>query len=215
LDLDHPDVQAYIRKVMDRVLNVWGFDLVKLDFLFAAAPFGNAEETRAGRMIRAMKFLREVCGSKLILGCGVPVMPAFGYTDYCRIGTDVSLDWDDKMYMRLLHRERVSTKNAIGNIVARRELNNRVYGNDPDVFFLRDDNIKLKEEQKESLMKLDALLGNVFLISDDPGKYSDEMIRKYKEARHLSEAKVLHVSNDNGIAIEYELDGIKREIHLF
>ncbi|MCH4206514.1 MAG: hypothetical protein LKF53_09030 [Solobacterium sp.] len=64
-------------------------------------------------------------------------------------------------------------------------------------------------------MKLDALLGNVFLISDDPGRYTDEMIRKYKEARHLSEAEVLHVRNDNGIAIEYELDGIKREIQLF
>lgn len=42
LDIDHPEVQAYLKQVFDRVLQDWGFDLVKLDFLYGAAPFGNA-----------------------------------------------------------------------------------------------------------------------------------------------------------------------------
>ena len=33
LDLDNPSVLDYLRRVFDRVLNDWGFDLVKLDFL--------------------------------------------------------------------------------------------------------------------------------------------------------------------------------------
>ena len=74
----------YLRRVFDRVLNDWGFDLVKLDFLYGAAPFGNARESRAARMYRAMELLRSWCGQKQILGCGVPVMPAFGLVDYCR-----------------------------------------------------------------------------------------------------------------------------------
>ena len=54
--------------------------------------------------------------------------------DYCRVSCDVGLDWDDVWYMRLFHRERVSTKQAINNTVFRRQLNGRAYGSDPDVF---------------------------------------------------------------------------------
>jgi alpha-galactosidase len=216
LDFDKPEVQAYISKALNQVLNEWGYDLVKLDFLYAAAMFGSSHETRAGRMIRAMKFLREVCGTKLILGCGVPTAAAFGYVDYCRIGCDVSLDWDDVFYMRRFHRERVSTKNAVGNIVSRRELNNRAYGSDPDVFFLRTDNIKLTEKQKDDLAMLDALLADVFLTSDDPSRYTDAMKEKYRIYRHLSGAEVLNTSNDeNGILISYELDGKLKSVRLF
>ena len=151
LDIDHPEVQAYLKQVFDRVLQDWGFDLVKLDFLYGAAPFGNTRESRAGRMQRAMALLRSWCGDKLILGCGVPVMPAFGIADYCRVGCDVGLDWDDVWYMRLFHRERVSTKQSIGNTIFRRQLNGRAYGSDPDVFFLREENCKLTAQQKQTL----------------------------------------------------------------
>ena len=66
LDIDHPEVQAYLKQVFDRVLKDWGFDLVKLDFLYGAAPFGNGRESRVGRMQRAMALLRSWCGDKLI-----------------------------------------------------------------------------------------------------------------------------------------------------
>ena len=36
---------------------------------------------------------------------------------------------------------------------------------DPDVFFLRTDNIELSEVQKSQLAQLDALLGGVFLTA--------------------------------------------------
>lgn len=89
--------------------------------------------------------------TKAILGCGVPVMPAFGLVDYCRVSCDVGLDWDDVWYMRLFHRERVSTKQALNNTVFRRQLNGRAYGSDPDVFFLREENCKLTAEQNAPL----------------------------------------------------------------
>lgn len=38
LDIDNPAVLDYLRRVFDRVLNDWGFDLVKLDFLYGACP---------------------------------------------------------------------------------------------------------------------------------------------------------------------------------
>ena len=212
LDFDNEEVQQYLRDVFQKVIHEWGFDLVKLDFLYGIAPFGNSKETRSAKMKRALEFLREVCGDALILGCGVPVMPAFGLVDYCRISCDVSLDWNDVLYMRAFHRERVSTKQAIGNILSRRELNNRAYGSDPDVFFLRKENIKLSNEDKNDLAMLDALLGNVFLMSDDPGNYTEEMIQKYHEYRNLTNATVLSIKDT---MITYMLDGIRHQVTLF
>ena len=208
LDIDNPAVLDYLRRVFDRVLNDWGFDLVKLDFLYGAAPFGNAHESRAARMRRAMELLRSWCGQKAILGCGVPVMPAFGLVDYCRVSCDVGLDWDDVWYMRLFHRERVSTKQAINNTVFRRQLNGRAYGSDPDVFFLREENCKLTAEQKRTLATVNALLGNVFLTSDMPSRYTDAQRDEYRRLRRLFEhAKQVEVETENGvITIRYSLD---------
>lgn len=213
LDIDNPEVTEYLRVVFDRVLNEWGFDLVKLDFLYGAAPFGTENESRAARMIRAMDFLRKICGDKLILGCGVPVMPAFGRVDYCRVSCDVGLDWDDKPYMRLFHRERVSTKQAIENTIFRRQLNGRAYLSDPDVFFLRDENLRLTEEQKLLLAQVNALLGGVLLTSDDPSGYRDKQKETYRGLLHLQSAEKVKVNWDKH-CITYVLDGKAQQLTL-
>ena len=209
LDIDVPEVRDYIRRVFRLVLDEWGFDLVKLDFLYGAAPFGSETESRAGRMIRALDFLREVCGDKLILGCGVPMMPAFGRVDYCRIGCDVGLDWDGSWLMQQTHRERVSTRQSLQNTVFRRQLNGRAFGNDPDVFFLRTSNMKLKPEEKRILSEINALLGNVWLTSDDMGEYGDRQRARYRELRELREADDIRVSADEEIQISYSVRGEK------
>ncbi len=185
LDIDNKEYVSYLEEVFDTVLNKWGFDFVKLDFLYAAAPYGTEEESRAGRMIRAMKLLRRVCGDKLILGCGVPLMPSFGLVDYCRIGCDVSPDWDDKFYMRWTHRERVSTKNSIDDTTFRRQINGRGFMNDPDVFFLRDENCRLTEKQKEQLYTANARYGGLLLCSDDLNKWDEKKIETYNKIREM------------------------------
>ncbi len=213
LDIDNPALLDHLRQVFHRVLHTWGFDLVKLDFLYGAAPFGNLRESRAGRMIRAMDFLREVCAGKRILACGVPLMPAFGRVDYCRVGPDVSLDWDDAPYMRLFHRERVSTKNALTNTIFRRQLNGRAFLSDPDVFFLRRDNIRLTEEQRMLLARVNALLGGVFLTSDDPATYDPEQRAAYDSLRALSGAGHVRVDAE-GRRILWRQDGIEHSLSL-
>lgn len=206
LDIDNPEVVSYIEKVFRCVFDEWGFDLVKLDFLYGAAPFGTDTETRGGRMIRAMKLLRRVCGRHPILGCGVPVMPAFGLVEYCRISCDVSLDWDDKPWMRITHRERVSTKQAMGNTVFRRELNGRAYLSDPDVFFLRENNIKLTPEQKLTLARVNALMGGVFLTSDNMGEYDVKARNTYRWLLDLRDAEILGVDvSGKLITVRYRL----------
>ena len=216
LDIDKPEVQAYLRESFRRVFEDWGFDLVKLDFLYGAAPFGSDRETRAGRMIRAMEFLRELCGDKLILGCGVPVMPAFGLVDYCRISCDVGLDWDGSWLMRQTHRERVSTRQAIANTVFRRQLNGRAWLSDPDVFFLREDNLKLTEEEKTTLATVNALFGGMLLCSDNLGRYGDKALAAYRRTLETRGAENIRVEADTPglVTVNYELDGVHKMLKL-
>ena len=185
LDIDNPEVVEYLEKVFATVFDEWGFDLVKLDFLYAAAPYGTEKESRAGRMIRAMKLIRRLCKDNLVLGCGVPLMPAFGLVDYCRIGCDVGPDWDSTALMRMTHRERVSTKNSIEDTTFRRQLNGRAFMNDPDVFFLRDENCKLTEEEKRALYTTNAAYGGILLTSDDFNKWDGGKKETYKTIREL------------------------------
>ena len=207
LDFDRPEVRDYLEKVFRLVLDDWGYDLVKLDFLYAAAPFGSEEESRAGRMIRAMEFLRRLCGDKLILGCGVPLMPAFGLADYCRVSCDVGLDWNGSRLMQRTNRERVSTKQAIGSTIFRRQLNGRAWLSDPDVFFLREENLKLTEEQKRTLATVNALFGGVLLHSDDMAGWSEEARAFYRQLLRLRDAEDVRVHTRNGLAVSYSLDG--------
>lgn len=188
LDLELSQVQDYLKEVFHQVLDVWGFDLVKLDFLYGACMQPTAYKTRGQLMCEAMDFLRELVGDKLILGCGVPLGPAFGKVDYCRIGPDVGLDWDGSPKEKLLHRERVSTKNTIGNTIYRRQLNGRAFWNDPDVYLLRDDNIKLSAKQKALLAQVNGLFGGLLFTSDDVGSYDAEKQELQQSLTGLHEA---------------------------
>lgn len=117
-------------------------------------------------------------------------------------------------YMRLFHRERVSTKQAINNTVFRRQLNGRAYGSDPDVFFLWEENCKLTAEQKRTLATVNALLGNVFLTSDMPSRYTQAQRDEYRHLRTLFEhAAQVQAEAENGrLSIRYLLDGIPQKL---
>lgn len=211
LDFYNEDVRNYIKNVFSVVLDEWGYDMVKLDFLYAVCLIPKKDKTRGTIMTEAMEFLRECIGDKLILGCGVPLGPAFGKVDYCRIGCDVSLDWDDKFFMKLLHRERVSTLNAIRNSIGRRQLNGRAFLNDPDVFLLRDDNITLTKTQKKTLSIVNHIFGSLLFTSDNIKKYDASNHIAFDNIMDLKLRKIENVScYKNGITeIIYTEDMVK------
>ena len=199
LDIYNEEVRDYLRQVFDTVLNKWGFDLVKLDFLYAACIRPAGGRSRGQIMCEAMDFLRELCGDKLILGCGVPLGAAFGKVDFCRIGCDVSLSWNDSLIMRHTHRERISTKNTMLNSVFRRQLNGRFFGCDPDVFLLRDEDNSLYPCQKQSLALINHLCGSVLFTSDDVSIYSDRQKRMLSKSRAFIGARIEYADLTNGI----------------
>lgn len=187
LDIYNPDARAYLKHVFDVVLNDWGYDLVKLDFLYGACVLPLHNKSRGEIMCDAMDFLRECCGEKLILGCGVPLMPAFGKVDYCRIGSDISLGWKPRKHAI---REEVSTTHAVCNTIFRRHLDGRAWMNDPDVFLLREKNVKTDFEQRKLLSKINSVFGSLLFISDNIDEYNSAQLDVLKDTFSEKDVKI-------------------------
>ena len=191
LDIYNPEVRAYIKEVFDTVLNDWGFDMVKLDFLYSQCIEPRNGKTRGEIMCDGVDFLREVCGDKWILGCGVPIGACMGIFDACRISCDASKNWKFTLKGNLsvntlvssirINCENPSSQNAIINTIFRNHLDGRAFCNDPDVFFLRDININYTMEQKLLHGKINSVCGNVLFVSDNAGDFDDERIGYLKE----------------------------------
>ena len=184
LDIENADARAYIEQCLRHYVDM-GFDFFKLDFLYAVNLVTDEGTSRSMCAEKAYSFLRECLKGKVILGCGATVFNCIDKFDYLRIGPDVSLIFDDVWFMRRMHRERISTKVTLQNTVYRSFFNGRLFGNDPDVFLLRDDNIKLSQKQRKALITLNALFGNVLMTSDNIGQYDEGKRKLLKEALDL------------------------------
>ena len=207
LDIYNEHARNYIKSVFNEVLNVWGFDLVKLDFLYAASIIPMYNKTRGEIAYDAMDLLRECVGDKKILGCGVQQMPCFGKVEFMRIGPDMALWWKHKLLRNNMHREDVSTPNALHNSIYRRCFNGRAFLCDPDVFLLRRTNIKFTPEQQKLIGKFIKLFGGVLFMSDNVAEYDDEQLAVFKDIL-TDDAKLLAINETNDtVFIDYEQNG--------
>ncbi|WP_019678914.1 glycoside hydrolase family 36 protein [Ruminococcus flavefaciens] len=210
LDIYHPQVREYIKRVLRTAVDEWSYGLLKLDFLYAACLMPRKNKTRGQVMSEAMDFLRECAADTMILACGVPLASAFGKVEYCRIGCDVSLDWNDKPHMRLMHRERISTRNSLLNTVFRRQLDGRAFLNDPDVFLLRPCNNSLSDEHKKCLAEINAMMGSVLFTSDNFYDYTDEEIKELSKIMQIRDAEVISADFDDDIlTLRFSVKGKK------
>ena len=216
LDIYNKEVREYIRNFFSVILNDWGFDMVKLDFLYSEAMQPRNGKSRGMIMCEAMEFLRECVGEdKLILGCGVPLGPSFGIVDACRISCDVDLKYTGKYYNKLgINREIPSAQNAINNSIFRRHLNGRVFCNDPDVFFLRKNNLTFSHEQKLLLAKINNMCGDVLFVSDNAGDYSSDDIELVKKFFKQNESKILFAEyvTDSDLFVRYAENGKEKTL---
>jgi len=143
----------------------------------------------------------------------VPMAPAFGRVDYCRIGCDMTLNWLGDWHLRPLHREVPSTRNTLLNTIYRRHLDGRAWRNDPDVFLLRDDNIKLTPVQREILATVNALFGGVLFTSDNVGAYDEKKRAFYDRLSSLRPKSVTGITVKPGkLIIRYREGNDTREL---
>ncbi|MBI9085945.1 MAG: alpha-galactosidase [Desulfobacterales bacterium] len=199
LDLYNPQFREYLKEVFATVLNCWGFDMVKLDFLYAAAMTPRKGRSRGGVMGDAMAFLSQSVGDRLLLGCGVPLGAAFGQVDYCRIGADVAPVWEDHRLRWLRYRERVSTVNSLTSTIGRHHLDGRAFGNDPDVFILRSHDNRMSADQRHTLFLINNLFGSLVFTSDDISRYGEVQMALLLSMFPVRAKKILKVTEDRGI----------------
>ena len=208
LDIEKQEVRDYIQKCLEYYMDL-GFDFFKLDFLYAVSLPRYAGKTRTMVAEYGYSFLRSVLKDKLILGCGAVISNSITKFDYLRVGPDLSLIFDDVWYMRKLHRERISTKVTLQNTIYRSLFNNHFFGNDPDVFLLRDENSKLTSKQKKAILLLNSLFGDVLMTSDNLDNYSDDARKDLGRAFEIfydaKDLTFMRVGNE--IQIDYIVNG--------
>ncbi|MGE5560253.1 MAG: alpha-galactosidase [Chloroflexota bacterium] len=177
LDTSHPDVQAWLRQLFRTVTEDWGYDYVKLDFLYCAALPGRRRDglTRAQALRRGLEIIRETVGERFILGCGCPLGPAIGVVDGMRIGPDVAPDWGAKPLP--WERGIPSARNALRNVLNRSFMHRRFWLNDPDCLIVRSRESRLTTDEVTTLAAAIALSGGMLILSDRMASLSPDRLR--------------------------------------
>ncbi|MBI5953923.1 MAG: alpha-galactosidase [Chloroflexi bacterium] len=156
LDTTHPDVTSWLVALMKQV-RAWGFDYLKLDFLFGGALKGKRfkDMPREAAYRECLKTMREAMGADaFFLTCGTPILPALGLCDAMRIGPDVAHFWEKYRDAYLLYNPTIpGTKNAIRTTLHRLWLKPLLHI-DPDVAYFESKANHLTHEQRLLLQNL-------------------------------------------------------------
>jgi hypothetical protein len=194
IDIYQKEARAYLQHVFDQVIDVWGFKLLKLDFLFAAAMIPRLGKSRGEIMWDAMDLIVQFTQKRaLTLGSGVTLPSTWGRLDYSRVSSDASPWWDHSVLRIANVRERVATANALVSTINRWPMASTVFGSDPDVFFVRSDNNKLSKEEKHTLLLVNIVFGQLTLMSDNVGLYNKQEHKLYSSIFPKPEAVVQEV----------------------
>jgi alpha-galactosidase len=191
LDTTRPDVLEWLEGLARTVVHQWGFRLLKLDFLYAAALPGvrfDRAATRAQALRRGLQAIRAGAGDDaFLLACGCPLAPAVGLVDGMRIGPDVAPHWADWRTRWLLRdRHGVATKHAIRNTLTRAFMHRRLWLNDPDCVLVRADHNQLTLDEVQTLAAAVGLTDGMLISGDRLRTLSDERRAVLEQAHALS-----------------------------
>ncbi|HEY2805262.1 MAG TPA: glycoside hydrolase family 36 protein [Gemmatimonadales bacterium] len=152
LDASQRVVQDWLRDLARNAVNEWGYDYLKLDFLYYGARGTRPERNASGHeaLRSGLRALKEGAGHAFVLGCGAPLQQSLGLVDGMRIGGDVDDSWGGV---------------APGATAAMRRahMHGRAWRNDPDALVVRE---PLTIEEARAWASVIALSGQMTLASD-------------------------------------------------
>ncbi|MDP9236203.1 MAG: alpha-galactosidase [Chloroflexota bacterium] len=179
LDGSHPQARDWLTDLFREVCESWGYDYLKIDFLFGGAIAGrryDASATRVRAYRDALAAVRAGVGEqRFVLGCGSLMAPSVGVLDGNRIGPDVAPFWRNLTTAERaepMPRERrpddnLSVETAIRNTLQRSWMHGRMWANDPDCLLVRTDRTKLTLDETRTLASVIGLSAGMMLSSDD------------------------------------------------
>jgi hypothetical protein len=163
IDGAHPEVQQWLHDLARQVVQAWGYDYLKIDFLLWAtggdSHYGGMTHAEAYR--RGLAAIREGLGPEaFLLGCGAPLQHAVGYVNGMRIGADVDASWGGLQ--------------APARAAALRRFYHRgAWLNDPDCLLARP---PLSLGEAQAWASVVALSGGLTVFSDNLPKLSRERL---------------------------------------
>lgn len=171
LDTTHPGAEQWLRELIARVRR-WGYEYLKLDFLYAAAMPGQRFRAlpREQAYRHALRVIREAAGDDaFVLVCGAPVIASLGLADAIRVGPDVAPFWEAPFATGgLLERSWPGTRNAVCTSLHRLWLQPLIH-TDPDVVYFRSRYNLLTPQQRTWLQDLARVAG--FRATSDPPQW--------------------------------------------
>ena len=185
LDYTNPKTHDYLRDIVTRFRDAWGFGYFKCDALWGAVAtqhmypsdeyrpddlgeqlFHDPKATNMENARRGLEALRAIAGKDVfLLGCNLsqsmrPMVASYGVFDAMRVGPDNSSKWD-------------GIKAGPIRGTSRYFLNGRVWYNDPDPVYVRD---AIPEAHARVSATWTALSGGLFAFSDWLGDLSDARV---------------------------------------
>ncbi len=187
IDGTHPEAQEWLTDLFREIGEGWGYDYLKIDFLFGAAIAGSrgADAPRVRAYRQALDAVRRGAGDhRFILGCGSLMAPSVGFFDANRIGPDVAPFWrflttEERATPKPRPRhadDQLSAETAIRNTLTRSWMHGRLWASDPDCLLVRTDRTKLSLEETRTLASAIALSGGMLLFSDDLDKIPQDRL---------------------------------------
>lgn len=171
LDTTQPAVLSWLADLMKQV-RAWGYDYIKLDFLYAGALPGKRHNRmpREAAYRQGLSVIRNALGEQAyFLTCGAPILPSLGLCDAMRVGPDVAPQWESYRDAVLLYNPATpGAKSAIRTTINRLWLKPLVH-TDPDVVFFRSNETSLSPEQNAILQDLALVCG--FKATSDPQQW--------------------------------------------
>jgi len=187
LDTTHPAVLEWLDKLIRKVRS-WGYEYLKLDFLYAGAIPGKRHQDipREVAYRNALQVMREAAGDAYILACGAPIIPSMGLCDGIRTGPDVSPYWlNTALSVWLNNPNDTSTQNSIRTSLHRLWLKT-IVNIDPDVMFFRSQHNALEPHEQQLLLDLGAISG--FKATSDLPQWMNrqdlDTLREFLETDH-------------------------------
>lgn len=184
LDVTHPEVGEWTRRLIGSAVQECGFRYLKLDFLYAGVLVSRRHDptvTRAQALEGMLRSMRAAAGEEVtLLGCGCPIGSGLGVLDAMRIGTDIAPEWHPAYLglRRILKPEPTfpAVRNVVRNVLARSGMHRRWWINDPDCLLVRQEDTRLTPDEVRTLATVLALCGGSLLVSDDLPALDEERI---------------------------------------
>jgi alpha-galactosidase len=174
LDTTHPQAQNWLYDLFKKIVDEWGFEYIKIDFIYAAALRGLRYEniTRAQAYRKGLEIIREAVGDEVfILGCGAPLGPSIGIVNGMRVSCDTAPNWDPfyaKISRKILKLPTTpSVLPAMANNMLLSFLHGNWWINDPDCLMIRSKNSSLSLDEVRTQITMIGLTNGVYMVSDN------------------------------------------------